>query len=139
MTDLLPLALVLLAVLGLVAAWWVPHLRTRRLRGQEAGELGGAAGRAGRDGGRVLIGYTSPHCARCRPVHEALAEAARRGQRVIEVDISRDSGARAAGVQVVPTVLVVEAGRVARVLTGPDAEKCLADCLAGGAEGRDGR
>jgi hypothetical protein len=119
--DYLPL-LILLAIGLLVLAPRLPRWRMRLLVGHPAPELGGLPGQQAGGAADALYFFFSPSCNRCKGVGAAVDRLAAEGRPVVRVDVSVEGGlARRFGVREVPCVVVVEGGRVTRVLAGPGA------------------
>jgi len=113
-----PIALV---VLGL-QLW--PFLRARRMRGRVAPALDGLVTEPERLQGRLLLYFWSPRCGMCRgmtPVIEQLA--GERGD-VISVNVfEQQEVARELGVMATPTLVVLQGGKVERLLLGAKSER----------------
>jgi thioredoxin 1 len=121
MADLLAYLLLGLLVL-LVAMYGWAWLRARQSRGRVVSEAQGA--------GRRLYYFYSPHCGPCRAMTLVIDRLASRHDNVLKVDIGADTGrARAFGVAVTPTLMLVEEGRITRVILGGTSEKKLESLL----------
>jgi thioredoxin 1 len=110
--------LVLVVLAMAVLQWWMKR-RARALEGQAAPQVEGEPPAAG----RRLYYFFSPSCGPCRrmsPVIDALRAADRD---VVSVDVSQDLEiARKFGVMGTPTLVLVDAGQVAKVLVGAQSE-----------------
>lgn len=125
----LPYLLIPLALLPLLLQLRV-FLRERRLRGQDAPSLEGPMDAKLRARGRVLLYFYSPSCGPCRsmtPVVDRLAESR---DNVFKFDVSATPDmARRFNVMATPTTVLVQDGRIAQVMLGPQGEKKLAALL----------
>ena len=117
------MAWLLYIVVGLTVTWSVYliylQLATRAVEGRDAAPLLEAMPELARRDRRALVYCYSPRCGPCRvmsPVVEALR---RENYPVFALDIAAHAGlAREVGVRAVPTVLVIDRGRIARSLLG---------------------
>jgi thioredoxin 1 len=114
----------LLAFAVLIAALQVSTwLRAKSVQGRAAPPS--AAGP-----GRRLYYFFSPRCAPCRGVTPVIDRLAARHPNVFKVDASADlEQARAFGVAATPTLMLVEDGRIVRVIVGSTSEKNLESLL----------
>ncbi len=125
-------------VLGAIAVLWVlmqmrPVLAGRRMRGKLAADFSllleaGQAGHA-----RYLLYFYNEYCGPCRSMYPNIeALAARFPGQVLKVDVQQSSElARAFGVMVTPTSLLVNDGRIAQVLLGVKGVRRLERLLKG--------
>lgn len=80
--------------------------------------------------GRRLYYFFSPRCGPCRAVTPVIDRLATRHPNVFKVDVSADiEQARAFGVAATPTLMLVEDGRITRVIVGGASEKTLEGLL----------
>lgn len=110
MTSLSYAVLAAVAVLATPYAlsWWL----AKRMQGRSA-----PASAAGP--GRRLYYFFSAHCGMCRTVTPAVDRLAAEHPNVIKVDVGKEpEKARAFGVAATPTLMLVENGRIARVIVG---------------------
>ncbi|MEW6765610.1 MAG: thioredoxin family protein [Pseudomonadota bacterium] len=116
---LLLLALIVAFPLG----WqWREHRRARKAQGQPAPEHPEVP-----HDGAALFYFHSPLCGACRNMTPDMRAWADEDARVHVVDIGLKSGlARAFGVRVTPTLILVRDGRIEKVLLGPHTRDRLA-------------
>ncbi len=118
-----PLVAVLLGFIGLQMFM---VRRMRRMRGQEAPSVGGAAGRRVADGRNALFYFYSPQCGACRTMTPVVKQLAERAPGVFPVDVSQDlDTARRFKVMATPTTILVRDGKVAEVLVGAQSADTL--------------
>ncbi len=111
----------LVAVFAMQGFVW---LRAKRMQGQQV--PGGA------EGGRRLYYFYGPNCGPCRSVTPVVDRLASRHANVHKVDVSVDAEqARRFGVRATPTLMLVEDGRIERVILGGASEQILERLLAG--------
>lgn len=123
------IGMVVLVLVGAIVLFQLNiYLQSKRMVGRQAPQVGESAVP---DQGRELIYFHSPRCGPCRrmtPVIDALAD---QGEPVISVDISRDlESARKYNVRATPTTILVQDGRIEKVLLGPQSPKKLKSLLA---------
>jgi thiol-disulfide isomerase/thioredoxin len=128
---------VLIAVLAVVAAFALFQTAWRLAAARRARAVRGAALPEDsifdpvREGGPALIFFHSPRCAACRRMEPALQRVAAAGRPLLEVDVAaHPQPARALGVLLMPTTLVVRDGRVSQTLIGARSEAALSKALA---------
>ncbi|RME29284.1 MAG: thioredoxin [Deltaproteobacteria bacterium] len=133
MSFLTILAFSLAAVLaGFIALQLFMVRRMRRLRGQQAPRLDGAAGRRVADGRMALFYFYSPQCGACRSMTPVVRELAERVPGVFLVDVSQDlETARRFKVMATPTTILVRDGKVAEVLVGARSADTLRGLVGG--------
>lgn len=100
--------------------------------GWQARRMQGRAAPAEAGGGRHLYYFHSPTCAPCRSLTPVVDRLAARHANVHKVDVSRDPArAVAFGIRATPTLMLVEDGRIERVILGAVGEQALERMLAG--------
>jgi len=114
----IPIALV---VLGL-QLW--PFLRARRMRGRAAPALDGLVAEPERRRGRLLLYFWSPRCGMCRGMTPVIKQLAGERVDVISVNVfEQQDVARELGVMATPTLVVLQGGKVERMLLGAKSER----------------
>lgn len=123
--------LVLVVVGGIVLLQLNIFLQSKRMVGRPAPAVGDSAVP---EGGWELIYFHSPRCGPCRSMTPVIEELAREGKPVISVDISRDlESARKYNIRATPTTILVQDGKIAKVLLGPQSPGKLKRLLANAA------
>lgn len=115
----------LLSALALVALFqaylWYS---TKRIQGKAAPISSGS--------GRHLYYFFSPRCGACKNVTPVIDRISQRHENVHKVDVSMDANrAMAFGVRATPTLMMVEDGRISRVMLGGTSERTLDEMLTG--------
>lgn len=130
MANLLPI-IVLMVVLLLVLAFWVPVWLTQLRAGRPAPDLGDIPEGGTETRGRQYFYFYGPRCGQCRQVTPLVEALASRGEKVVKLDITRSQGlAQRFGVRVVPALIRVEGTRLIQVLVGPGLRRRLKAILA---------
>lgn len=127
------LPFILLAVLGLFMAMplyiW---LGSKRMQGRAAPDYQRLLGAEQQGMDRLLFYFYSPHCGPCRTLGPVVDQMAQRYGCVVKVDVAQDMAvARQFGVRATPTLVLVEQGKVVKVMLGAVSEKTL-ELLLGG-------
>jgi hypothetical protein len=115
--ELIPLIVV--AVAGMLfLAQRAPYWRMRARIGRPAPDLRDLFRGRG-DRGSVYYYFFSPGCWQCRAMRPAVDRLIARGERVVEVDVSRSCEvARRFGLRMIPALIAVREGRVTEVVAG---------------------
>jgi len=121
------LPFILIAVLALFMAMplyvW---LGSKRMEGREAPELNALLTEEQRGMNKLLFYFYSEHCGPCRAVGPVVDAVAARHGCVVKVDVMQDMAtAHRFGVRATPTVVLVEDGRLVKVLLGTVSEQKL--------------
>jgi thioredoxin 1 len=105
-------------------------LRARKQRVREVGHFQGAIGEAIRGGERVLAYFYSPVCAACKLQTPIVNKLASEYEHVYTIDITQDFEiAHGIGVQVTPTIVIIEGGEIRDFLVGARTEDMLREAL----------
>jgi len=108
----------------------VISLRKRKERGRELGHLPGALGDAVRTGDRVLAYFYSPVCAASKAQTPIINKLADEYENIFSLNIMQDYEiARAIGVQLTPTIVILEGGEVRDFMVGARTEDVLREAL----------
>lgn len=105
-------------------------LGTKRLEGKPAPAYPDdlAARVAGHD--RILFYFFSAHCGPCQAMTPSIDEMSRERSNVVKIDIGEEHElACRFGVTVVPSILVVDQGRIAKALVGRQSKRRLLSLL----------
>ena len=116
----------MLTLVGLVVAFQLSiYWRSKRMIGQAAPRLEGFP--EGDDGdGSLLIYFHSPSCGPCKRMSPMIDEMAQRYPNVRSIDVSQQVEiALKYNVRATPTTILVEDGKVAKVLLGPQSSAKL--------------
>jgi len=125
----LPYFLLALVLLFFLAQLWMAR-SARRLQGQPAPSLDFIADPEQRAQPRLLLYFYTPACSACRTMGPLIDALAADDPRVVKVNAAAEpDAARAFNILAVPTLVVVDAGRVERVQVGGVSEKRLASLL----------
>lgn len=101
-------------------------LGSKRLQGRAAPDYAAllTPQQQGRD--KLLFYFYSEHCGPCRTLAPLIDGMAERYGNVVKVDVAQQpSVSRQFGIRVTPTLVLVDAGRVAKVLLGAVSERQL--------------
>ena len=105
-------------------------VHARKQRGRVLQGIKGALGEAITSGARIMAYFYSPTCAACRgqtPIIDALD---REYEGVFKIDVTEDFEiARALGVRVTPTTVIIEGGAIRTFLVGAHSESALREAL----------
>lgn len=108
----------------------VVTVHARRQSGRVLKGIKGPFGEAITSGVRILAYFHSPTCAACRgqtPIIDALDQ---EYEGVFKIDVTEDFEiARAIGVQVTPTTVIIEGGAIRTFLVGARSESALREAL----------
>lgn len=116
----------LLFLLAQIVVW----VYVRKHRGQELSNLKGEIGAAVRTGERVVAYFHTPSCPVCRKQTPIIEKLSTEFENVLLIDITKDFEiARAVGVQLTPTVVIIEGGEVRDFLVGVRTEEMLREAL----------
>lgn len=111
------------AVVAYLAVQFLPLLRAKRMQGAQAPDLDAVIEPRQRGQRRLLLYFWSPGCGMCRgmtPVIQALAQSR---DDVVAVEVNRHPElVRALRVMGTPTLVLVEDGKVDKVLIGAKSE-----------------
>jgi thioredoxin 1 len=108
----------------------VISLRRRKQRGRELVKLPGDFGDAVRSGARVLAYFYSPVCAASKSQTPVIKKLADEYENIFSIDIMQEFEiARAIGVQITPTTVIIEGGEIRDFLVGPRTEEMLREAL----------
>lgn len=113
----------------LQAGFW---LNTRRLRGRPAPEYGDllGTGAAAPPCGPVLFYFYSSHCGPCRTMTPRVAAMAADLPNIVMVNIDeQDELTCRFGVSAVPSIILVNEGKIERAMLGKQSEKALRTLL----------
>lgn len=102
----------------------LPLVRAYMMRGKPMPDVAGLvdAGLLGEE--RLLFYFSSPHCPMCRSMTPVIERLAAQHANIIKVDVSGSMAlARKFGVMGTPTLVLVRAGKVDRMLVGAKSEK----------------
>lgn len=121
------LPFVLIAVLAVFMAMplyvW---LASKRLQGQAAPDYAALLSpeQQGRD--KLLFYFYSAHCGPCRTLAPLIDRMAERHGNVVKVDVTQQpAAAQRFGIRATPTLVLVEGGRVVKVMLGAVTERQL--------------
>jgi thioredoxin 1 len=102
----------------------LPLLRARLIRGKPAPDLAGLVDPKLLGEERLLFYFTSPRCIMCRSMTPVIERLAAQRDYIIKVDVSETLDlANKFGVMGTPTLVLLRAGRVERMLVGAKSEK----------------
>ncbi len=126
--------LFLYAVFGLAATWALyalyMQIATRASEGRSAAPLYPAIPTLKDQRGRVLIYFTSPHCAPCRPMSAEVADLQAEGAPIHKLDVNdHPQLAREMGIRATPTLMLVKNGSVSRVYLGVKSREAMRSLL----------
>jgi thioredoxin 1 len=110
----------------------LPLVRAYMMRGKPMPDVAGLidAGLLGEE--RLLFYFTSPRCPMCRSMTPVIERLAAQHANIIKVDVSESMAlARKFGVMGTPTLVLVRAGKVDRMLVGAKSEKQVRALLLG--------
>ncbi len=100
--------------------------KMRLKKGKPAPSLGGKVGRTIQSGGKALFYFYSPGCRACKQMTPTIERLAKQNKDIIKIDISRDmTTAKKFGVMGTPSTVLVQAGKIAEFLVGPQTEDKL--------------
>lgn len=121
------LPFILAAIIGLFAAMQLyVWLGSKRLQGQDAPEYVGLLDPAQQDMKRLLFYFYSEHCGPCRALTPLIDRMAERYDNVVKVDAMKNpAAAQKFGIRATPTLILVEQGKVVKVMLGGVSEKQL--------------
>lgn len=121
------LPFILIAVLGLFMAMPLyAWLGSKRMEGRAAPALDALLTPEQRGMKKLLFYFYSEHCGPCRAVGPVIDALAARHGCVVKVDVMQDMATvRRFGVRATPMVVLVEEGRVVKVLLGAVSEQKL--------------
>jgi thioredoxin-like negative regulator of GroEL len=102
----------------------------RKQRGRELYNLNGELGEAVRAGARVIAYFHSPSCSASRKQTPVVEKLAGEFENVFSLDIGEHCDvARAVGIHVTPTIVIIEGGEIRDVLAGARTEDLLREAL----------
>ncbi len=102
----------------------LPLLRARLMRGKPVPDLAGLIDPRLLGEERLLFYFSSPRCIMCRSMTPIIERLAAQHDNIVKVDVSETLElANKFGVMGVPTLVLVRAGKVDRMLMGAKSEK----------------
>lgn len=127
--------IILYLVLAIIALFIVLQftmvIRMRLQKGKSAPMVSGPVGKAIQHGDKVLLYFFSPGCGACRPMTPVIEKLSKSRKNVFKIDISRDMAiARKFGVMGTPSTVLVETGKIAEFLVGPQPEHKVLSLLS---------
>ena len=129
--DYLPHVLIGL-MLVFVLFLMLPLARAYLMRGKPMPDVAGLIDGRLLEEGRLLFYFSSPRCPMCRSMTPVIERLAAQHANIIKVDVSENIDlARKFGVMGTPTVVLVRAGKVDRMLVGAKSEKRVRALLEG--------
>ncbi|NIA29933.1 MAG: conjugal transfer protein TraF [Actinobacteria bacterium] len=119
--------IILYIVGGLVVAFLLFQysmvFKMRLQKGKPAPEVGGKAGRAIQGGRKALFYFYSPGCRACKQMTPIIEKLSENNKSIVKIDISLDmTTAKKFGVMGTPSTVLVQAGKIAEFLVGPQTE-----------------
>jgi thioredoxin-like negative regulator of GroEL len=118
--------IILLFLIAQMVVW----VYMRKHRGQELVNLKGSLGDAVKTGTRVIAYFHTPSDPVCRSQTPIIRKLADEFENVLEFDITQDFElARAVGVKITPTVVIIEGGEIRDFLEGARTEEMLREAL----------
>jgi len=104
--------------------------KMRLQKGKPAPTIGGQVGRTIQSGGKALFYFYSPSCRACKQMTPTIERLSKQNKGIIKIDISRDmTTAKKFGVMGTPSTVLVQAGKIAEFLVGPQTEDKLLTLL----------
>ncbi len=122
------MATFLYVILGLVMVFLAMRfalaMSMQRKKGQPAPELSGKAGKAVRQGKKVLFYFYGPTCPPCVRMAPAVDSVAQKYSNIFKIDISKELAvSRKFGVMGTPALVLVEHGKIIDFIMGPQSEQ----------------
>ncbi len=121
------LPFILIAILALFMAMPLfAWLSSKRMQGNDAPDYAALLAPEQRGKDKLLFYFGSEHCGPCRTLAPLIDTMAERYGNVVKVDVSRQpAAARQFGIRATPTLVLVEGGKVVKVMLGAVGEKQL--------------
>lgn len=123
--EYLPFVLIVVFALFMAMPLWI-WISAKRMQGGKAPPYDDllTPAQCGRD--KYLFYFYSAHCGPCRTVTPVVERMAERHGNVVKVDVTRQmAAAHRFGVRGTPTLILVDGGRVVKVLMGGVSERQL--------------
>ncbi len=115
---------VIVAALVVTALQLWPFLRARRMRGRQAPALEGVVPNPQRLSGRMLLYFWSPRCGMCRGMTPVVEQLSGERDDVVSVNVfDHPQVARDLGIMATPTLVLLQGGKVERLLLGAKSER----------------
>jgi thioredoxin 1 len=109
----------------------LPLIRARQARGKAVPELDALLTDVQRQQPRLLVYFWSPSCGMCRPMTPVIDKLAAEQPNVIKVNVAQTTDlARRIGIMGTPSLALIEAGAVGRVVVGARSEAQIRALLA---------
>ena len=109
----------------------LPLVRALLMRGKPTPDLTGLIDPMLLGEERLLFYFSSPHCAMCRSMTPMIDRLAAQHGYIVKVDVSETTElARKFGVMGTPTLVLMRAGKIDRMLLGAKSEKTVRGLLA---------
>lgn len=128
------MALLVYTVLGLTVTWllYVAYMNvaTRAAEGRSAASLHDIFPSLRDNDGRFLVYCYSPQCGPCRPMSKEVDSLIAAGEPVFKLDLTQHPEAsRELGIRATPTLILIEHGRIARMVLGVKLSPYMRDML----------